>query len=73
MRAKTICISVISPPANPIRNLLTKVEHKENIGGNAPLRLAARFSISQFGDRITGFLTQDVVRKRLLIKMWGFS
>lgn len=71
MRAKTICISVISPPANPIRNFLTKVEHYENIGGNTPLRLAARFSISQVGDRITGKTAQDVVRKRSLIKMWG--
>lgn len=48
-----------------------KQEHNENIGGNAPLRLAARFSISQIRDRITGVFAQHLVRKRLLIKMWG--
>lgn len=71
MRAKTICISVISPPVDAIRNLRTKIEHNENIGGNAPLRLPARFSISQVRDRITGKTAQHLVRKRLPIKMWG--
>ena len=71
MRAKTICISVISPPVDAIRNLCTKIERNENIGGNAPLRLPARFSISQVRDRITGKTAQDDVRRRSLIKMWG--
>lgn len=71
MRAKTICISVISPPVDAIRNLPTKLEHNENIGENAPLRLPARFSISQVGNRIAGKTAQHLVRESLLIKMWG--
>lgn len=44
-------------------------EHNENIGGNAPLRLAARFSIPQVYDRITGKLAQNVVFSYEFIKM----
>ena len=48
-----------------------KQEHNENIEERAPFCLAARFSISQVGDRITSKTAQDVVRMRSLIKMWG--
>lgn len=58
-----------------IRSIPTpKQEQYENIvGETAPICLAARFSISQLRDRIASVLTQDVVRKRLLIKMWGYT